>query len=64
MTQLVASMSSVVLGGVAEVVGSNVSRGKIFTISPCIYLLCKFVSVSEPVKLESNDVCEIIFPHF
>ena len=30
MTQLVALMSGVVLGGVAEVVGSNLARGKIF----------------------------------
>ena len=33
MTQLVASVSGVVLGGVAEVVGSNLARGKIFTAS-------------------------------
>ena len=31
MAQLVASMSGVVLGGVVEVVGSNLPRGKIFT---------------------------------
>ena len=31
--QLVALMSGVVLGGVAEVVGSNLARGKIFTAS-------------------------------
>ena len=30
MAQLVASMSGVVLGGVVEVVGSNLARGKIF----------------------------------
>ena len=38
--QLVALMSGVVLGGVAEVVGSNLARGKIFTasISFCIYI--------------------------
>ena len=30
MAQLVALMSGVVLGGVAEVVGSNLARGKIF----------------------------------
>ena len=29
MAQLVASASGVVLGGVAEVVGSNIARGKI-----------------------------------
>ena len=33
--QLVASVSGVVLGGVAEVVGSNLARGKIFTASIC-----------------------------
>ena len=33
MAQLVASASGVVLGGVAEVVGSNLARGKIFTSS-------------------------------
>ena len=31
--QLVASASGVVLGSVAEVVGSNLARGKIFTAS-------------------------------
>ena len=51
MAQLVASMSGVVLGGVVEVVGSNLARGKIFTasigsvdslypsVSLCTYLL-------------------------
>ena len=33
MAQLVASASDVVLGGVAEVVDSNLARGKIFTAS-------------------------------
>ena len=33
MAQLVALMSGAVLGGVAEVVGSNLARGKIFTTS-------------------------------
>ena len=33
MAQLVVSASGVVLGGVAEVVGSNLARGKIFTAS-------------------------------
>ena len=33
MAQLVASMSGVWLGGVVEVVGSNLARGKIFTAS-------------------------------
>ena len=33
MAQLVATVSGVVLGGVAEFVGSNLVRGKIFTAS-------------------------------
>ena len=33
MAQLVASMSGVVLGGVVEVEGSNLARGKIVTAS-------------------------------
>ena len=58
MAQLVASMPGVVLGGIAEVVGSNLARGKIFTASigsvdllyiPRIYLLCESASVSDPV---------------
>ena len=32
MVQLVALMSGVVLGSVAEVVGSNLARGKTFTV--------------------------------
>ena len=42
--QLVASMSGVVLGGVVEVVGSNLARGKIFTAS--------FGSVDSPCPSE------------
>ena len=46
--QLVASMSGVVLGGVVEVVGSNLARGKIFTASigsvdslyPSVFIYC------------------------
>ena len=57
MAQLVASVSSVVLGGVAEVVGSNLARGKLFTASissvdslyPSVYLLSESASVSDPV---------------
>ena len=56
MAQLVALMSGVVLGGVAEVVGWNLARGKIFTasigsdsISLCIYLLSESASISDPV---------------
>ena len=48
MTQLVALMSGVVLGGVAEVVGSNLARDKIFTASigsvdslyPSVFIYC------------------------
>ena len=48
MAQLVASMSGVVLGGVAEVVGSNLARGKIFiayigsvdSLYPCVFIYC------------------------
>ena len=40
MGQLEALASGVVLGGVAEVVGSNLARGKIFTASICsVYYL-------------------------
>ena len=39
MAQLVASMSGVVLGGVVEVVGSNLARGKIFTASTSAQLI-------------------------
>ena len=56
MAQLVAWVSGVVLGGVAEVLGSNLARGKTFTasigwftISICIYLLPESASVSYPV---------------
>ena len=46
--QLVASASVVVLGGVAEAVGSNLARGKIFTASigsvdslyPIVFIYC------------------------
>ena len=49
MAQLVALMSGVVLGGVAEVVGSNLARGKIFTASigsvhslyPSVFIYCR-----------------------
>ena len=48
MAQLVTLMSGVVLGGVAEVVGSNLARGKIFTTSigsvdslyPSVFVYC------------------------
>ena len=48
MAQLVASVSGGVLGGVAEVVGSNLTRSKIFTVSigsvdslyPSVFIYC------------------------
>ena len=48
MAQLVASMSGVVLGGVVEVVGSNLARGKKITASigsvdslyPSVFIYC------------------------
>ena len=51
MAQLVALVSGVVLGGVAEVVGPNLARGKIFTASigsvdslhPSVYILLKII---------------------
>ena len=48
MAQLIALMSGVVLGGVAEVVGSNLARGKIFTAS-IGSVLSESASVSDPV---------------
>ena len=68
--QLVVSMSGVVLGGVVEVVGSNLAGVKIFTASigsvgslyPSVYIYR--VNQHQSLILESNDVCEIIFPHF
>ena len=52
MAQLVASVSGVVLGGVAMVVGSSLARGKIFTASigsvdslyPSVYIYTSFRS--------------------
>ena len=53
MARLVVSMSGVVLGGVVEVVGSNLARGKIFTASigsvDSLCLLSESASVSDPV---------------
>ena len=48
MAQLVVLMSGVVLGGFAEVVGSNLARGKIFTATigsvdslyPSVFIYC------------------------
>ena len=55
--QLVASMSGVVLGGVAMVMGSNLARCKIFTASIgsvdslflSVFIYCMSASVSDPV---------------
>ena len=51
MAQLVALMSGVVLGGVAEVVGSNLARGKKFTAS-----IGSVDSLYEPWHGISNNV--------
>ena len=66
MAQLVESMSDVVLGGVVEVVGFNLHRGKIFTayissvdlLYLCIYN-CIEVWVSSNYMLYSHDVHNI-----
>ena len=46
MAHLVASASGAVLGGVAEVVGSNLARGKIFTasIGSVVYYIPPYLS--------------------
>ena len=72
MAQLVASASGVVLGGVAEVVGSNLARGKIFTASigyvdslyPSVYIYIICVLYDDLHKLDSADdfVIIVIFP--
>ena len=62
MAQLVALMSGVVLGGVAEVVGSNLARGKIFTASigsvdslyPYIYIYIYIRESPPPLPLGSH----------
>ena len=60
MAQLVALMSGVVLGGVAEVVGSNLARGKIFTASigsvDSVYI---YISTSRPAKTSFQVDIEI-----
>ena len=58
MAQLVTLMSGVVLGGVAEVVGSNLARGKIFTASigsvdslyPSVYIYIYIYSIYIYIK--------------
>ena len=64
MAQLVASMSGVVLGGVVEVVGSNLARGKIFTASigsvdslyPSVYIAVYFRSIIEVDILKMQEI--------
>ena len=61
MAQLVALMSGVVLGGVAEVVGSNLARGKIYSASissvdslyPSVYIyaLYRIIKINETCDL-------------
>ena len=54
MAQLVALMPGVVLGGVAEVVGSNLARGKIFTASigsvDSLYIYIYIYTRKEPTQ--------------
>ena len=40
MAQLVASASGVVLGGVAEVVGSNLATGSVDSLHPSVFIYC------------------------
>ena len=71
--QLVALMSGVVLGGVAEVVGSNLARGKIFTASigsvdslyPSVFIYC--LNLHQFLILCSSKAMmfvKLYFPHF
>ena len=57
MAQLVALMSGVVLGGVAEVVGSNLARGKIFTAS------IGSVDSLYPISLAISNVSHLFCAH-
>ena len=78
MAQLVASASGVVLGGVAEVVGSNLARGKIFTASigsvdslySCVLYIyiqaCRVlwkVSVHISLLLNRLHLIQLVSPH-
>ena len=73
MAQLVASVSGVVLGGVAEVVGSNLARGKIFTASigsvdslyPSVFIYC--LNLHQFLILCSSKAMmfvKLLFPYF
>ena len=56
-------MSGVVLGGVAEVEGSNLARGKIFTASIYIYLYTEGYSEStEPIDIYTEGYSESTEP--
>ena len=59
MAQLVALMSGVVLGGVAEVVGSNLARCKIFTAS-----IGSVDSLYPSVYIYICDICDIFHQLF
>ena len=61
MAQLVASVSGVVQGGVAEVVGSNLARGKIFTASISMYI-CNFKKSRSKVNVICFEQCNICDP--
>ena len=65
MAQLEASMSGVVLGGVVEVVGSNLARGKIFTASigsvdslyPSVYIYILLASMINDSLMTNDKSC-------
>ena len=65
MAQLVALMSGVVLGGVAEVVGSNLARGKKFTASiGSVDSLYPSVQVQEALILMTTDAVHVVYWFF
>ena len=65
MAQLVASVSGVVLGGVAEVVGSNLARGKIFTASigsvDSLYPSVVYIYIPQTQNMTSADILFNLF---
>ena len=66
MAQLVALVSGVVLGGVAEVVGSNLARGKIFTASigsvDSLYLSIYIYIYGTPLTFAKNKCLKALYP--
>ena len=60
MAQLVASMCGVVLGGVVNVVGSNIARGKIFTASIGSYIYTHYHNSNLIWRTVSRRVDEVI----